>query len=313
LELHDSSSPKSIEVPTGEWLKGRHDFRESRREISWKTLIDDLRQFLLCNPEDREHLRAAFRGEGFRIPVHDYTAAVHESSYLERVRQWAKRPWFRRKSQAITIQALVDQARYLRKTYETEFRELIDGAAQLDSFNRKRRVPKLRYRAARLIYLATDDTLASLSPIAGELPELHFHAGVMAAVASGNIDRLLPLGANAAQAAAQPLKATDKRATTTLLEVPEAEEQALAVFMLNGVPMERPKLASGGTSELMRFAVVGADAALMKSGQPFMRETACLHGLSKQPRPPDMLETVFDEDEILAMDAIEQLQQSMSA
>jgi hypothetical protein len=145
------------------------------------------------------------------------------------------------------------------------------------------------------------------------LPELHFHAGVMAAVASGNIDRLLSLGANAAQAAAQPLKAADKRATTTLLKVSEAEEQALAVFMLNGVPMERPKLTSGGTSELMRFAAVGADTALMKSGQPFMRETACLHGLSKQPRHPDMLETVFDEDEILAMDAIEQLQQSMSA
>ena len=77
--------------------------------------------------------------------------------------------------------------------------------------------------------------------------------------------------------------------------------------------MERPKLASGGTSELMRFAAVGADAALMKSGQPFMRETVCLHGLSKQPCHPDMLETVFDEDETLAMDAIEQPQQSMSA
>jgi hypothetical protein len=75
----------------------------------------------------------------------------------------------------------------------------------------------------------------------------------------------------------------------------------------------QPYLGGLGTSELMRFAAVGADAALMKSGQPLMRETASLHGLSKQPRHPDMLETVFDEDETLAMDAIEQLQQSMSA
>jgi hypothetical protein len=37
-----------------------------------------------------------------------------------------------------------------------------------------------------------------------------------------------------------------------------------------------------------------------------------MHGISEQPRHPRMLETVFDEDEDLAMDAIDQLQQSMS-
>lgn len=313
LSLHGDSSPKNIEVPAGEWLKSRNDFRESHRTISWKTLIGDLKKFLLVKPEERKELQEAFRREGFRIPVRDYTSAVHESSYLERALQLAMQPWFRRKGQAITIQTLVIQAKWLRASYENEFRHMLDGAAGLERFDRKRLTPKLRYRAGRLIYLATDDTLASLSSVAGELPELYFHAKVMAAVATGNIDQVLSLGTNAAQAAAQPLRAVGRRAITTLLELPEAEEQTLAVFLLNGVPVDRPNPMPEGESELLRFATSGVvDLSLMKSSDPFMREIACLHGLSQQPRHPALLETAFDEDEGLAMDAIDQLQQSLS-
>jgi hypothetical protein len=50
----------------------------------------------------------------------------------------------------------------------------------------------------------------------------------------------------------------------------------------------------------------------MRSKDPFIRELACLHGLAPQPRHPEVLESPFDEDEELAMDAIDQLQQSAS-
>jgi hypothetical protein len=153
----------------------------------------------------------------------------------------------------------------------------------------------------------------SLSPIAGELPELHFHAEVMSAVATGNIDRILLMGTNAAQAAAQPLRAMEMPATTHLQDLSEVNKQALSVFALNGVQVEHPEIAKKKYSELMQFSAIGTDIDLMKQGQPFMRELACLHGLKEQPRHPQMLETVFDEDEALAMDAIEQLQQSVSA
>lgn len=312
LMLHDDSSPKSISVPTREWIKGRNDFRDSRREISWMTLIADLKQFLLLNPGGRENLQRAFRSEGFRIPVRDYTGIVHESSYIERVLNWAPLYWFRRKAQSISIQTLLKQARWLRKAYEEEFRYSIDGAAKLGGFDRKRIIPKLRYRAGRLAYLAAEDTLASLCPLAEDLPELHFHCMVMEAIASGNIDRLLTLGSNAAQAAAQPLRAAGKRVATTLLKFSEAEEQALAVFLLNGVTVDRPDQAQAGQSDLMRFATEGANSTLMKNADPFMRELSCLHGLTEQPRHPELLETAFDEDEDLAMDAIDQLQQSLS-
>ena len=132
----------------------------------------------------------------------------------------------------------------------------------------------------------------------------------MEAVSSGNLDRVLYLGTNAAQAAAQPIRAAKKTCSTTLRDLKEAEQQSLAVFLLNGVSVERP--GPDNDTELMRFAKNGADRNLMKSGEPFMRELACLHGLVEHPRHSELLETAYDEDEDLALDAIDQLQQSVS-
>lgn len=53
-----------------------------------------------------------------------------------------------------------------------------------------------------------------------------------------------------------------------------------------------------------------ADQVLMKTATPFIRELACLHGVTDRPRHPEGLE--FDEDEDLAMYTIDQLQQSLS-
>ena len=97
---------------------------------------------------------------------------------------------------------------------------------------------------------------------------------------------------------------------TTLRNLNEAEQQSLAVFLLNGVSVDRQGLDND--TELIRFAKTGADRSLMKSGEPFMRELACLHGLAEHPRHPKLLETAYDEDEDLALDAIDQLQQSVS-
>jgi hypothetical protein len=170
----------------------------------------------------------------------------------------------------------------------------------------------LRYRAGRLTYLASTETLADLGKALRGYQELHFHAEVMTAVASQNLDRLLPFGTNAAQAAAQPLRAAGVRCTTSTLTMDEATQQSLAIFTLNGVPVDRQEVAQQRDSDLLQFARSGANAALLKSADPFTRELACLHGLSSVPRHPEMLESVFDEDEHLAIDAVEQLQDSAS-
>lgn len=132
----------------------------------------------------------------------------------------------------------------------------------------------------------------------------------MNAVACGNIDGALSLGTNAAQAAAQPLRAAGKRCTTSLTSFSEIETQGLAVFYLNGVKVDSSFPLPQAESELMKFAVAGVDKALMKSPVSFMREIACLHGISDKPRHPALLESAFDEDEELALNAIDQIQQS---
>lgn len=312
LNMHEDGSPKSLELPVEEWISGRNDFRQSRREISWMTLIGDLKRFLLANPNSHQQLQQVFRGEGFRIPVLDYSSAIYERSYLENIKRWTSTRWFRQKLHRVSIDTLLHQARWLRGSYELEFKELLNGFDEASAYERKRRIPKLRYRAGRLSYLATDEALASIAVMAETVPDLHLQSLSMQAMASGNIDRLLGLGTNAAQATAQPMRAGGKTAILSLTTLTEAAQQALAVFRLNGVEVKAQKKNKAAESDLLEFAESGSNAKLMTSGNAFIREVTCLHGIGNGPRHPEMLESVFDEDEDLAVDAVDQLQQSLS-
>jgi hypothetical protein len=311
LAVHDDHSPKSLRLSAAEWLVGRSDFQDSRRPVSWITFIGDLKRYLLANPDSHDQLRKTFTDAGLRIPVRDYSSAIFECSYLERVANWAKRAWFREKVRRVSVDGLMRQALWLRKSYETEFDALMDGFHKSSNYERKRRIPKLRYRAGRLSYLATNNSLAALSGQARNIRELHLQSMVMKAVADGEIGDLLRLGTNAAQAAAQPMRACNKAASFQVRELTHAESQALAVFRLNGVSLDGTVHISDET-ELLGFAQRGASVTLMKSADPFMSEFACLHGISDRVRHADILESVFDEDEQLALDAVDQLGHSFS-
>ena len=108
------------------------------------------------------------------------------------------------------------------------------------------------------------------------------------------------------------MRASGKPATLSLTTLTEAEQQALAVIEFNGVTMQPAGTNLVNKSELLEFAEIGSNTRLMNSGNTFIREIACLHGITQSPRHPAMLESVFDEDEDLAIDAVDQLQQSLS-
>jgi hypothetical protein len=312
LHLHDDESPKSIRVPCSDWQKSRNDFSEKPAGLTWFRLIGNLKRFLVLHPEERDAIQRAFQEQGIRIPIKDYSAVVRETDYAQWIARWAPRNWFRRQSKAVSVAGLTQYANRLREKLEAELRHLLDGASTLAGFERKRRIPKLRYCLARLIYLSDDETLSDLSTAVREIPELYFHSQVMATVADGNLDRLLLMGANAAQAAAQPLKASGKKATTTLTYFPKSKSQSLAVFLMNGVDVHRTMPSTEPDSDLVRFAASGADISLMKSNDAHLRELACLHGIEEKPRHAEFFMRAFDHDEALAMDAVEQLQQSES-
>jgi hypothetical protein len=117
---------------------------------------------------------------------------------------------------------------------------------------------------------------------------------------------LLGLGVNAAQAAAQAFAANDQAANLSAIPQDEGSRQSLAVLIANGVHVQGVELNDG--SELLRLALQGCDRDLMKSDNAFIRELACLHGLAPEARHAEMFRTVFDQDDDLVMDAVDQLQ-----
>lgn len=309
LRIHGPDSAKWLQVPTEKWLEGKDDYHSSDRGISWQSLIGDLKTFLLLNPTMREPLRIAFHAEGFRLPIADYSGAVREVSNLDRLIELARiyRLWYPRKKSNVTLNSLLTQARWLRGHYEQEFPSLFERAKEAEGYDRKRILPKLRYLAGKLIYLGSDNFLTVSYPRALDYSELHLHGRVMEAVATRRLDNLLPMGFNVAQAAAQPLVATRGSVAIGNQLLGEAETQSLAVLYLNGVQISRSDESSNADSELIRFSRHGSDPKLMKSADPFLRELACLHGVTTVPRHQQMLYTAFDEDEDIAVDAIDQL------
>jgi hypothetical protein len=312
FRIHEDTSPKSLVVPACQWVSCRHDFSQSTREISWMTLVGDLRKFLIVSPNLREELQKGFLNEGYRLPILDYSNAVFEQSYVERFDRWFRSRWIRQKAKSITIANLLEQAQSLRASIETELLDLLRDFDEVDDFERKRRVPKLRYRAGRLAYLATEDTLTRTAKLVHNIPEMYLHAVAMNAIASGCIDDAIRLGANAAQAIAQPLRAARKDAYLAQSNLGTQELQSLAVLRLNGVNVQGLYESLFQKCELLNFAEHGASRALMTSGDPFLREISSLHGICEVPRHPEVLESVFDEDEELTLDVLEQLQRSLS-
>lgn len=312
LELHDEKSSKHLVIRTREWLRGEHDFKDSRRSTNWTSLVGGLRRYILANPQQVPAVQAVLRDNGLRLPVLDYAHAVRERSYLSRFRELSVFRWFRSRVRRRGVDAVLEQAKSLREVYHREAQELLDKMGALEGYERKRAIPKLRYRAGRLAFLAGHHALAALAEQLREVPELLFQAAVLGAVATGDVDDLLNLGANAVQAAAQVLRAAGKPAIIRNAIDTEVRIQGVAVLGFNGVKIEGGGGGSWREHELVRFAFHGAAPDLMRSSDPFVRELACLHGLSDQPRHPEMLETAFDESQELALDALNELRGSGS-
>jgi hypothetical protein len=219
----------------------------------------------------------------------------------------------RRRAQDLSISSILTEAATLRRRYAEEVDVLLLGVERLAGYDRKRRLPKLRYRASRLIYLATDEVLIRLAGGLDAVPELAFHRTAMKAVATGNVQDVIGCGTNAVQAAAQPLRACGRTAMLDRRPSCSREYQGLAVLGLNGVPVAGNGFDPSAGDELSRFAfLAGAERSFMESNDPFIRELACLHGSDGVRRHPAMLECAFDEDDDLSLDAIDQLRQSGS-
>jgi hypothetical protein len=300
LDLHESGSGKDFELTSADWLDGEADF-SGKESHNWMSFVHDIKQFLISQPSSRNNLAKKFAEEGFSIPLPDYSVQVSDSKYQDHFFDRLQRyPWLLKKIfRQATPSTLLMSAQNLRTEFTKRLSHILDTGPYFDGYARKRALPKLRYFAGRLLYLAKADDLPLIAERLRQYPELAMLAEIFQAVGTRDITQLLRLGSNAAQSAAQPLKLTPGAVTCQIESWGSAERQGLAILRANGISIAGP-----ADDELNRFALWnerGHD--LMRSGDLFIKEMACLHGISEGPRHPLILETALDPGEELAFDA----------
>lgn len=308
LSLHEESSAKSMEVSASEWLEGVDDYNDVEGSDSWMRLIGDIKKLLVLKPSIAEDLALRFAANGLRIPILDYTAAAAEASYFEKVARYVRSPWFAAVSPARILDVLVIRATQLRDRYSQELSTFCEELNVARGFKAKRLIPKIRYRMGRLAYLSEPSDLYAMGDGVTD-SSLDLQKEVVKAIATGQVERVLAMGGNVAQAVAQPVRMAKNRVEFSKEQLTPQEMQALAVFKLNGVDVSSPVVFD---NELVRFAEHGADVGLMRSADPFISELASLHGVSSLPRHFHVLDTPFDPHEDIPLDAIDSLTRSGS-
>lgn len=305
LELHGEGSGKDFQISTDAWMIGAEDFDDSISK-GWMTLSRNVKQFLLTQPQYATYLSEAFISRDFRIPLPDYQVAVQDSGYKDRFNDSLKRhPWLLKTIyRDITPEKLIEAAESLRQNYADNLNGLLGFGCDIDGYQRKRLIPKIRYFAGRLLYLARKPDLISISRKLSEYPELYMLAEIMAAVATRDVSKLLPLGSNAVQSAAQVLSLDISPVECRIETWGKAELQGMAILRAHGIFLDGPD-----DDELNKFVLWGKDSkSLMHSKNSFMQELACLHGVSPTARHRSMLITAFGRGEELAFDATSPLE-----
>jgi hypothetical protein len=304
LQMHPAGSSKNFDVSAEEWLKGEYDYADSNERPSWKTLIGELKTFLIHNPSQREALAVALRNEGIRIPVVDYSSAIAEQTYLTQLAEWAKCRWYRAIGKAASIVGIVQQARELAERFEEGLAETADHFKSASLFGRKRFAPKLRYRLNRLAYLAPPDRLPGIKSAVDGIPEVACHAAVIDSLYADTIDSILGYGCNASNVVAQVIRANGAPVRCGLSNLSDTMTQSLSMFPLNGVNVQTNAALSPRANDLWEFATVGYSEAAARGSCPVLREATCLHG-SGPLRHAGILNTAFDVEEIASWDAID--------
>lgn len=300
LYLHEVDAGKDFELAASDWLTGESDFSGDDSQ-GWMFFVRDLKQFLISQTSSRARLAAIFAEEEFRIPLPDYSVDVSDARYQDRfIDNLRRHPWLlRRIFRQATPNLLLLSAKVLRARYTERLINLIEGGPNLDDYARRRVIPKIRYLAGRLLYLAKAEDLRSIAERLRQYPELAMLAEVLSAVGTRDVTRLLRLGGNAAQSAAQILKLTPGEVNCRIESWGSVERQGLAILRANGISVAGPD-----DDELNRFALWRNEGrALMESRDPFIQELACLHGMSEHPLHAGVLDTALDRAEELAFDA----------
>ncbi len=311
LELHGEEGDKTFSIDGAGWLKGADDFDDEHGRY-WMMFVGDLRRFLIAKPLERAALAAAFAAEEFNIPLPNYLAAASEAGPMQRLSDFLRRyRWAGKSIQRISPFLLLGFAKGMRIVFADRLARLLEVSPDVRGYERKRLIPKLRYFGGRLLYLGTSEMQIEFSKGLHRYPELQLLAAVLESVATRDVTKLLPLGSNAVQSAAQVLRLSAVPVRYSLQALGEAELQGVAILQMNGVKLAQDSHPSPNGNELNRFASSEVPMLdLIREASPFIQEMACLHGADGPVRHSNTLDTAFDRDEHLAFDVLNQLSHS---
>lgn len=307
LTMHDEASPKTIEVTAAEWLSGKSDFEHGFGDLTWGGFVSDVKSFLTLHPEKSSDLASSLANDGARFPVFSYASAVREAKYAESFYSRAKRVVFRSRAGSLTVDSLSDSSRKLRLAMESEVLPMLDQLPAATGFSRKRLVPKLRFRIGRLAYLSEHSMLQRFWEASVGVQELTLQREVVNATVTRDMSRVLALGPNAAQAAAQPLAASEGHIKLSDQNLGGVELQGAAAAVLSGLSIfdSCPSPVDGGILDLSRGVGV---KQLKKSSSNFISEIAYLAG--QDGSNDALISEAFDRDERLIFDAVERFEES---
>lgn len=303
LNLHALGEGKEFYVSADEWLAGVNDF-EDKDGGQWGRLIADIKYLLYVQREGDNTLEASLTAAGFRFPIPKYRMEISQAPWrLKLGMRLNKHKWIRKILQSLDASEVVDRAMKLRFNYISEIKDQLELGSELDGYDRKRVVPKIRFFAGRLMYIGALHDLEVLSASLSKYAELKMLAEIMMSVVTRDVTRLLPLGTNAVQSAAQILKISADQVVCNIDNWDQASLQGLAVLRINGVCIEGPLV-----DDLNKFSVwhTAGDDLMAEGTDPVIRELACLHGISDAGRHEDILQSTFDWGENFALDGINQ-------
>lgn len=310
LELHDKT--KDFVISTNEWLSGENDFSDNLSS-DWGYLISNIKNFLLLNPEDKDALELAFKNKGIRIPVLDYSKSIRSESYIKKfLSNYKINKWFRRKSHSLSISQLLASAENCKLKYIHLLNQVDESFESTESaYEKKRRVPKIRYLAGRLLYLLSEEDLQTLLQITIKYPELYLLNAITESLITRDVTQVIKMGINTTQAAAQLLVASGNDITFDVEQIESGHHDVIeqSISILGLYKLNYPKIELDGELIKLLSGTKEDIIEMMDSKNDFIKEFACLHGIA----PIDhlsVLQSGFDEDEEIVLDLLDQIQPS---
>lgn len=235
LELHPESSGKDILIGAKEWLTSERDFDDILTN-KWMIFVGRIQQFLVSKPNQYNLLKETLLNNKIRLPLKTYKTNSQKKEYIERVKSniLKFKKWYIVKINSISIDSLLNEALEIKEDFLIDFNRIIDDLNLDNKFQRKRVISKIRFLLGRLFYFLDDKEMLNLANKIKHIEELRMHYELLMAIANKDISKVIKMGGNVTQAAAQLLKVDEKEFTLKIEDSMDySVRQGAAIFRAN--------------------------------------------------------------------------------